>query len=300
MRRRLRSESGVTIVEAIVVSTLLVIVLGGTLTAWASFEDTSGDKVRQNEAQQEARRAIDQVQAELRNLASPTNELPQAVEKATSGDLVFQSIASAKPAGSLNERNARRVRYCLDTGGRRVWRQEQNWTTAAPPALPPTAACPEPASAGGWAAGRVVARDAVNGAARPLFTYNSASLDEITEIGVRLWVDADPARRPYETELASGAFLRNQNRRPSASFTATPSGSQVVLNGSASTDPEGRALSYEWYDGSALVGEGIVYTYAPSQPGQHTMKLTVKDPAGLSSTAATQSVCVPGPETPCP
>jgi type II secretory pathway pseudopilin PulG len=257
---RLRAEDGISIVESLVVSALLVVVLGATLGVWAEFEDTSKEKIRQNEAQQEARRAIDQVQAELRNLASPTNELPQAVEEASGDDLVFQSIASAKPPGSLNARNAQRVRYCVDHAGGRVWRQEQTWTTAAAPALPATAACPEPATENGWSAGTVVARSVVNGAGRPLFTYNDADLDEITEIAVRLWVDADPASRPYETELASGAFLRNQNRRPQASFTATVSGSQVVLNGSASTDPAGRSRAYQWYDADTLVGEGIVYT----------------------------------------
>lgn len=300
LRARLRAEAGVSVVEAVVVSALLVVVLGATLGAWAEFEDTSGDKIRQNEAQQEARRAIDQVQTELRNLASPTNELPRAVEKAEPHDFVFQSIGARRPDGSLNERNARRVRYCADHVGKRVWRQQQTWTTATAPQLPATTACPEAPVAGGWSAGSVVARDAVNGPDRPLFAYNRTALDEITEVGVRLWVDADPARRPYETELASGAFLRNQNRRPAASFTATVSGSDVVLNGSGSSDPEGRSLAYQWYDGGALVGEGIVYTYKPPTPGEHQMHLIVRDPAGLSHTAATQTVCVVGPETPCP
>lgn len=296
--RRLREQRGTTLVEMLAVASMMAGVAGAALTALAEFDDTTKDKTRQNEAQQEARRAIDQLQGELRNLASPTDELPQAVERATATDLVFQSIGKAKPPGSLNERNAQRVRYCLDDEGGRVWRQQQTWTTAAPPALPGGTACPVAPTTDGWSAGTVVAHKVVNGG-RALFSYNATALDEVTEIGAQLYVDADPARRPYEVVLRSGAFLRNQNRRPSASFSATVSGSQIVLNGSGSSDPEGKSLTYEWYDGSTLVGEGIVLNYAPPSPGQRAVQLTVRDPAGLSHAAPAQTVCVPGPETPC-
>ena len=50
---------------------------------------------------------------ELRNLASPSTLNPQAVEKATDYDLVFETIQPTKPGASLNDRNLSRVRYCL-------------------------------------------------------------------------------------------------------------------------------------------------------------------------------------------
>jgi hypothetical protein len=288
--------------EVMVVSAMLVGVSGAMLTALAEFDDNAKTKTQQNEAQQEARRGLDRLASELRNLASPTNEQPDAVEKATATDLVFQSIAAVKPPGSQNARNARRVRYCLDsvTPAARIWRQEQTWTTSAIPAMPATSACPEAPASGGWSEGLAMGRDVVNGADRALFAYNSGDLKAITEIGVKLYVDTTPGKRPAEAELQSGVFLRNQNRGPTASFTATPSGSQIVLNGSASSDPEGKSLSYKWYDADVAISgaEAIVYTYNAS-PGNHPIKLKVTDPAGLSHTAAPQTVCIPGPDWTC-
>ena len=297
MIARLRGESGFTLIEVLTAVTMMIGVSGATLTTLSQFETTTRVNGLQNDAQQEARRGMTELSAELRNLASPTDELPQAVERAGAADLVFLSVGNKKPAGSLNAENTRRVRYCLDTAQHYLWRQEQAWTTAAAPAMPADTACPAPA-ASGWGAAKVAARQVQNGA-RPVFTYNSADLTAITEVRAKIYVDADPAAAPAETNLETGVFLRNQNRGPTSSFTASVSGQQVVLNGSESSDPEGKALAYEWYDAGALVGEGIVLTYAPSQPGDHTLQLKVKDPAGLSNTAPPQTVCIVSETTPC-
>lgn len=279
-------------------ASLSVVVLSATLLGLDELRVTTRINGLQNDAQQEARRSLSLIARELRNLASPTDEHPAAVEVADTGHVIFLTVGGDKPAGSENALNTRRVRYCLDTAERTVWRQEQTWTTAAAPALPSTAACPEPETTGGWGAGRVAAHDVVNGS-RAVFAYNAAALDSITEIRATLFVDVNPGERPRETELETGVFLRNQNRRPTASFTATVSGSDIVLNGSASTDPEGRALKYEWLDGGVKVGTGIVNTYTPVQAGNHTMSLRVLDPAELSDTAPEQVVCVVGEASPC-
>jgi hypothetical protein len=201
----------------------------------------------------------------------------------------------------------RRVRYCLDTAGKRLWRQLQ----LAPLTGLPGAACPDPTS--GWSAGRVVAANVVN-AARPVFDYNSPSLTAITEVGTTLWVDVNPGAPPLETSLQTSVFLRNQNRGPDAVFTASLNAGSIVLNGSSSDDPEGRALQYYWYDTavtgitacpglpadvpqSGCVGAGIVFSYTPPAPGPRSIYLVVRDPAGLTDQAATQSVCVPGGPT---
>jgi type II secretory pathway pseudopilin PulG len=295
---RLRGERGFTVVEVLVAATMMVGVSGAALTALSEFGTTTRLNTIQTDAQQEARRALGELSRELRNLASPTNELPQAIEKAAAGDLVFLSVGDAKPAGSSNAFNTKRVRYCLDTAGAVLWRQQQTWTTSSAPALPATTQCPAP-PATGWSEATQAAQNVRNGA-RPVFTYNSANLSEITEIRAKLYVDADPNARPLETEIETGVFLRNQNRGPASSFTAAVSGPQVLLNGSASTDPEGKALSFEWLDGEAVVGQGIVLTYTPSAPGAHTLKLKVRDPAGLESTSAPQTVCIVSESTPCP
>lgn len=295
LRRRLTNQRGFTLVETLAATTMMIGVTGATLTTLTGFEGTTRNNGIQNDAQQEARRALGEITRELRNLASPTNELPQAVEKAEGGDIVFLSVGEVRPGGSLNERNTRRVRYCHDSAARVLWRQEQTWTTAAPPAAPPTTACPTPPSSGNWTAATAAAIH-VSNAARPVFTYNSSQLASINEVRAKLYVDADPAARPLETSLETVAFLRNQNRAPTASFSAAPSGAQILLNGSQSSDPEGRALEYYWYDngGPSPVGEGIVLTYAPSQYGNHSITLKVRDPAGLEHAAAAQTVCIVG------
>lgn len=295
---RLRAEGGFTLIEVMATTTMMVGVGGAALTGLTEFESTTRINSIQTDAQQEARRALSELSRELRNLASPTNELPQAVERGDAGDVVFLSVGDTKPPGSLNAYNTRRVRYCLDTAGAALWRQEQTWTTSSAPAMPSTTQCPAPTSTG-WSAATKGAHHVQNGA-RAVFTYNSGNLTEITEVRAKLFVDVDPAARPRETELETGVFLRNQNRGPASSFTAAVNNQQVLLNGSASTDPEGKALGYEWYDAETLVGQGIVLTYTPSQGGQHTLKLKVKDPAGLAATSAPQTVCIVTQSTPCP
>lgn len=301
IRRLLSDQRGFTLIESLVAGAMMVGVSGAVLTTLTEFGTTTTRADAQNDAQQEARRAVGQMARELRNLASPTNELPNAVEKATATDLVFLSVGDERPAGSENERNTRRVRYCLDTSTATIWRQQQTWITAAAPAAPPTSACPTAPVAGEWDQARAAALQVRNGT-RPVFSYNASVLPDITEIRAKLWIDADPARAPAETQLETTVFLRNQNRGPSARFTTAPSGSQILLNGSESSDPEGKALEYLWYDngGAAHVGEGIVFTYTPPQAGTHSMTLTVRDPAGLEHTAPAQSVCIAGGATPCP
>jgi len=283
-----------TVVELVVGMGIFIAVLGAVLATFAEFDGNARVNSLQNDAQEQARRSLSRLASELRNLASPTNELPNAVEKAEGHDLVFQAVAATKPPGSENARNTMRVRYCHASGSGRVWRQTQTWTTASAPAVPATASCPQAEQAGGWASTQEVAKDVVNGSGRALFTYNSATLTGITEVRAHLYIDVNPGERPREADLETGLFLRNQNRLPQASFTAAANGSQIVLNGSDSTDPEGKALTYLWYDGATFIGDGITRTYVPATSGTRSMSLKVRDPAGLEHTAPSQDVCIVG------
>jgi hypothetical protein len=85
-------------------------------------------------------------------------------------------------------------------------------------------------------------------------------------------------------------FLRNQNRRPTAAFTAAPTAQGIVLNGSASVDPEGQPLTYTWLDGATVVATGVTATYKVTAGTTHTLSLQVQDPAGLIGTSATQTI----------
>jgi type II secretory pathway pseudopilin PulG len=299
MLRALRREDGMSLVEVLIVSILMLIVMGATLTTFNNFERGARDNQNLNEAQDGARRALDLMARDLRNLASPTPLLPLAVDLKDPQDLIFQSEGKVKPAGSLNAQNTTRVRYCLNTTSKILFRQIQTWTTAVAPGIS-TSAC---GANGGWTSTMAVATDVTNGT-RPVFTYNSTDNDKVTEVTSQVWVDTTPTRNPVEVDLQTTVFLRNQNRAPTAAFSAVsmPNGA-IFLNASESTDPEEKALTFEWYDASLTpekkVGEGIVFTYPAPTPGNRQMYLIVRD-ATLETKSDTKTVCATGPGVICP
>jgi len=241
--RLAREESGISLVELLLAMVLMLIVLGATLTTFTDLERDSARAAARNESQDAVRRNVGQLTRELRNLASPSAYAPQAVERAGPADLVFQTVDPVGPNTGDNASNLRRMRYCLeDASPARMWMQWGTWTTSTPPGVPADTACP----GAGWDGQEVVAQGVTN-ADRPAFTYNAAVTTEISAVNVDLFVDMDPLRPPGETRLRSGAFLRNQNRVPTAAFAASPAaGGKVVLNGSPSSDPEGQPLTYVW------------------------------------------------------
>jgi Tfp pilus assembly protein PilV len=284
----LRRQDGFTLVEVLITSVLMIVVLGATLTALTSFERNTAVNQRQNTGQDQLRNAMDLMARDLRNLASPTVNLPQAVDRAEPSDLIFQSEGRDLPAGSLNQANTTRVRYCVSAAGD-LYRQIQTWTSASAPGAPADTACPGAT----WPTTKIVAEDIVNGA-RPIFTYNSANRPEITEVSTSLFVDVNPGTPPVESTLQSSVYLRNQNRAPIAAFSiAATNGSQVVMNASESTDPEEKALFFEWFLDGTSIGGDIVRTQVVS-PGNHTVWVRVSD-GTLSDDAPQQSICVPAP-----
>ncbi len=298
MSRLAGEERGFTLIEVLVVSVLLIIVMGAVLGAFETFQRTNITNQKINETQDTVRVAVDGITRELRNLASPTNDLPKSVLRAEAQDLIFLSVAGAKPAGSLNTRNTRQVRYCLDSSGT-LYREQQTWTGAIAPVLPASSTCGVKSGTmyDGWPSGRVAVSNATN-AARALFTYNapSTNTDAITEIAASLWVDPDPGHTPKEVSLQSAIFLRNQNRAPTAKFDIQVSGGTFVLNASDSEDPEGRALDLFWYDeartdagcgpqntlppgipAAGCIGKGLVFNYTPPTAGSRTIHLIARD-----------------------
>jgi len=263
---------------------LMVIVLGSTLGVLDGVTRVAADGTRRTDSQDVARSAVDRVSAALRNLASPTPEQPQAVDEASAASLVFTTVDAEGPNSGTNATNTKRVRYCLD-GAAQLQEQTQTWTSVAVPAMPSTAGCP----ATGWTRTQILAQHVVNGDV-PIFSFDSAVLTDISAIHLELLVDTDVARAPGATRLASGVFLRNQNRRPAAAFTATRTSGRIVLNGSASSDPEGQALDYAWFDGTTAIGSGITLSYPVAVGSSHSLWLKVTDPADLSAVSATQVV----------
>ena len=305
MRRLARDESGIALFELLLAAALMTVVLGATFTALATFQNTSRINELQNDNQEDIRAAVDQLSRELRNHAVATQQAQQGIVSLTPYDIVFQTVAATKPPSTSNDQNIERVRYCLDTStlrNEKIWSQEQTWTTATPPSVPSTASCPDSA----WGNQRFIAMRITNRfnssspstpRDRPVFTANSATIGQITRIGITLFLDTTPGggpiNAPDETRIDSGIFLRNQNQPPTASFTASVTGSRhIVLNASNSNDPENQSLTYTWKDGSTTidpVGQTADY---PTTSGSHTMSLTVRDPGGLSATTS-QTVTVP-------
>jgi Tfp pilus assembly protein PilW len=281
----IRNEEGVTLIEVLVASLLLTVVLTAAIRPFNAFERTSRQTTEQNDAQSVARQTMDKMARDLRNVAGQT----QFIEKAGSSDLVFQTVSPGAPGGS-NASGIERVRYCLNTSNATngvMWRQGQTWTTSAPPAIPSTTSCPDSA----WPTQTQLAGNITNGS-RAVWTYNSSTLTDITWVHTDLFVDVKPNSRPGESVLASGVYLRNQNKTPTASFTATATGNRhVQLNGTASADPEGAVLTYTWFDGTTQIGTGRTCDCLALATGNRTIKLQVTDQSGLTA-EATQTVSV--------
>jgi hypothetical protein len=291
-----RGEAG--LVQLLLAMAMALAVLGGTLTIFTGSEKVNRENNQRNESQEGARRALDMVSRDLRNLASPTPEQPEAVDLAGPYDIVFESVDPVGPNLADNGSNVERVRYCL--GGTAeagvLYRQEQRWTTSSPPGVPSTTACPSSVPA--WSTSTPVAwgiTNARNGLDRPLFRYDSEEETDISLIHTQLFIDEDPLHGPAETSLSTGVFLRNQNRRPEAAFTAeTAVPGSIVLNGSTSQDPEGEPLLYAWYDAGVLKGTGIRFDYQVTTGTTHNLVLKVYDPAGLEGISEAEQVTARG------
>jgi hypothetical protein len=297
MRARLADERGeMGLVQLLVAMSIFAAVLGATLVTFQNFDMLSRRTVDRTASQDSARTSADRVVRELRNLASPTIAQPQAVDKATDYDLVFQTVDPIGPNSGANAPNIKRVRWCLDQtnpANEKLYVQNQTWVTLATPAAPSTSACP----ASGWTTTTTLAVNLTNnynGQNRPLFAYNSTTLTAIREIHLDLYSDIDPSRAPNETHITTGVFLRNQNAAPLAAFSYALSGSSaIVLNGSQSYDPEGDALKYSWLDNGVKQGEGVTYSMPVTPNSNHSIQLQVFDPAGLPGSSATTSIHVP-------
>ncbi len=113
----------------------------------------------------------------------------------------------------------------------------------------------------------------------------------------------------YGSGLARADLLARQvcngtpppNQNPTAAFTATPSGSLgVAVDASTSHDPDGDLLSYTWNFGDTATATGKTANHTYASAGSKTIRLTVTDGRGGSSTAETvfNASADPDPATP--
>jgi type II secretory pathway pseudopilin PulG len=319
MRRVAQEESGITLLEVLVASVLMIAVMGTAFGALQQFQTTSGRNTHQNEAQDRVRNAVDQIVKRLRNDAAPTPGDPQGIERATAKDLIFQSVSSTPPqAGSANSHNLIRVRYCLDDSdpsNGRIWFQSQSWTSPTAPGVPSSIGCPD----AGWGNNRILAEHVVNdygGAARPVwsidcpFGFSAAAcaqgtdpsmLARVKRLSMEIFVDEDPGKSPAESRLATAIYFRNQNAKPTAALsTPVPQSPQrILVNASASSDPDADRLFYRWCyfgpgvtpsaswcaNGTPIPQQTVNLDYtAPDPAGSNvTIGVRVEDPGGLVS-----------------
>jgi PKD repeat protein len=186
-----------------------------------------------------------------------------------------------------------RVRYCLSDSNpenETVYQQVRRWTTAEAPAVPASTACPDNSSSD-WDSASPVVTNVINrfgGQPRPLFVYSATTTPQIVTVEANLWIDLNPNLQPDETQLTTSVSLRNANRPPVVSFTATSINGHVLLNASESRDPEGQALTYKWLDGNkVLPSTSEQYETEELKKGStHTFTLEVSDPGGLTSSTS--------------
>ncbi len=293
----MKREHGFSLVEVLVTMVVTSVIFGATVTALAAFQRSNQADTLRNEVQDRARNTLDRLARGLRNVTAPKSTSAGALDQASESSITFDTIDPIKVAGGQNATNAMRVRYCLNTSNPEnevVYRQEQRWETATPPAVPSSTECPD-TNAGDWEATSKAATNITNhigGQERPLFTYSTTETPQIVTVEASLYVDLKPNAQPGETQLTTAVSLRNANRPPIVTFTATPKGRHVLLNASESRDPEGLALTYKWRDGEkTLPSTANLYETGELTTGTHTFTLEVADPGGLTS-SSTQTVTI--------
>jgi type II secretory pathway pseudopilin PulG len=315
---RYRQEQGFTLIELMLVCTISIIVFGATLTAFTSLVRANRQEEHQRDNVEMARQSIDHAARQLRNLANPTYNATNTIARADANDFIFQTSDPAKTW----------VRYCLQTSGSGASPQDARLWEAESPGGSLSAAMQGGCPGSGWATARVVAEHVTNQASgtRDVFTYacspsqpatcpaSSAEFPKVTTVRFDLFVDADRTDLVREMQVSTAVFLRNQNEAPTARLAPpTRIGTRkILLNGSGSSDPEGRSLEYFWFKDApppaseladctakpaSAIWEGVLLSHEfPVSDGvAGTTKqfwLVVRDPGCLIDTT-TVSVVIP-------
>ena len=89
--RRLHDESGYTLTELLISASLMILVMGAVYGALTTFQNSSKRTNNQNDAQEQARAATDNLAYQLRNLVMPANAGGGPFELSGSYDVVFQT-----------------------------------------------------------------------------------------------------------------------------------------------------------------------------------------------------------------
>jgi prepilin-type N-terminal cleavage/methylation domain-containing protein len=256
-----RGEQGLTLIELLVAMALSLVLMGAVVGILTVFLNDSNYDANRDAAQSDASTLVDRISRDLRSAAAQNTGSYGLLERAAPSDIEFETVNPGTTPVAPNNYNQYRVRYCLD-GNDTVWRQTETWTTATPPAPPTATTRPDPSNV--WTTTSRELSDVTNDSTTPtLFTYGPTgytSIQQIQEVDIDVVTNRNPGHLPGPApQLQSGVFLRNENSPPTASLSATPTSNgtntwDVTLNGSASSDPNGQTLTYQWYANSGSTG----------------------------------------------
>lgn len=84
------------------------------------------------------------------------------------------------------------------------------------------------------------------------------------------------------------------NQAPRAAFTSSVSGLTASFDGSGSNDPDGQVVSYAWTFGDGSTGTGATVSKTYAGTGEYSVKLTVTDNAGETTSITKSVVVAPG------
>jgi prepilin-type N-terminal cleavage/methylation domain-containing protein len=312
--RRVADERGFTLIEILVALLITSLLMAAIVALFTSFIDDNRYDTLRDDSQANAQTIVDRISRDLRTASAPSVGA-STISKAGAYDLVFQAVnATPGSAPSGNAQNEMWERYCLDSNYT-LWRQTTSPSSSASTSstAPDTSACPSTNSA--WvttssgAACCQELNDVVNEIGndnRALFQYypSSSPTSGIKSIQIDAFVDKNPGLLPGSAELTSGVFLRNALAAPTALFVATPTEvfqgtDDVNLNATSAYDPQGQALSYQWYNGTScssatqIPGATSQIYDAGDFTSSQTFGLIVTDTAGLASSCQTKQVTIP-------
>jgi Tfp pilus assembly protein PilW len=235
----LRDEAGFTLVEMMAVMVLGMIVAFAVFTTFENFASSASRQSRVTDANDQVRKIMDRVVADLRQAAT--------VEVAAPNDLVYTLPDSTS--------ELRRERICLDGSGK-LWRASLKF--APPPAAPTAAAtavaaagsCPTPSSN----AAPVSHLRSRNSVSNPIFRYDSATAASVRTIGMTFALDAGSAQTNDTSTLKASAFRRAKGETAPAAddddigLTCEDAGPLLTLDASIGS----ASVTYATVDGENL------------------------------------------------